>query len=148
MPPRPRPNLPVDLVLDAEQQMAVEEMGRRETVNFNRLGDNQSRLAYIQALVDKKKTEMEKSEIEIQSIYFVAYLAVLICLTVLKVTIYKYDEEKLKLFLVVLNSVLFSVEIAAILIRLWRATITIFYVEVGILFSRIFLKWAEFKINT
>ncbi|CAG8568899.1 10438_t:CDS:2 [Funneliformis caledonium] len=95
MPPRPRPNLPVDLVLDAEQQMAVEEMGGREAVNFNRLGDNQSRLAYIQALVDKKKTEMEKSEIEIQAIYFVAYLAVLICLTVLKVTIYKYDEEKL-----------------------------------------------------
>ncbi|CAG8434449.1 13767_t:CDS:2 [Funneliformis mosseae] len=98
MPPKPRPNLPVDLILDAEQRMAVEEMGGREAT-FNLLGDNQSSLAYIQALVDKKKTEMEKSEIEFQAINFVAYLAVLICLTFLKATIYKYDEEKLNLII-------------------------------------------------
>ncbi|CAG8468342.1 11601_t:CDS:2 [Funneliformis caledonium] len=99
MRPKPRPNLPVDLILDAEQRMAVEEMGGREARTFNLLGDNQSRLAYIQALVDKKTTEMEKSEIEFQAINFVAYLAVLICLTFLKATIYKYDEEKLNLIL-------------------------------------------------
>ncbi|CAG8468357.1 11602_t:CDS:2 [Funneliformis caledonium] len=78
------PPLPAGLILDAEEQMAFEQMGGRNTITFNRLGDNQSRLAYIQALVNTKNTEMERSEIEFQTISFVAYLAVLICLTVLK----------------------------------------------------------------
>ncbi|CAG8468414.1 11605_t:CDS:2 [Funneliformis caledonium] len=77
MPPKYKPNLPADLVLDAEQLMAFEEMGGRDVITFNRLGDNQSRLAYIQALVNIKKNEMEKSEFEFQAIYFVAYLAYL-----------------------------------------------------------------------
>ncbi|CAG8576265.1 12454_t:CDS:1, partial [Funneliformis mosseae] len=41
--------------------MAFEEMGGRDVITFNRLGDNQSRLVYIQALVNIKKNEMEKS---------------------------------------------------------------------------------------
>ncbi|CAG8576247.1 12453_t:CDS:2 [Funneliformis mosseae] len=95
MPPNLKPNLPADLVLDAEQLMAFEEMGGRDAITFNRLGDNQSRLAYIQALVNKKKNGMEKSEFEFQAIYFVTYL----CLTVLKdqknkILPYYYEEDE------------------------------------------------------
>ncbi|CAG8434447.1 13765_t:CDS:2 [Funneliformis mosseae] len=36
------PPLPAGLILDAEEQMAFEQMGGRNTITFNRLGDNQT----------------------------------------------------------------------------------------------------------
>ncbi|CAG8506689.1 4056_t:CDS:2 [Ambispora gerdemannii] len=94
--------IPNGLVLEAEGQEAFHEMSRRER-RFNTLPDNPARLIYIQALVDSKKTDRKKSDLEREQIYGAIYLATLISLTVLSATVYK---EILKVFSGILNALM------------------------------------------
>ncbi|CAG8705769.1 1443_t:CDS:2 [Acaulospora morrowiae] len=109
--------IPAGLNLNDEEQEAFYEMNRRERLRFNALPDNQSKLSYILALVDRKKSDREKSDLELKEIYGALYISVLISLTVLSATVYKNNEDKLKVFLVAMNALIFIVEIVMVAIK-------------------------------
>ena len=53
--------IPTGLTLNAVEQEAFHEMRGRERQRFNALPNNGAKLAYLQALVDRKKIDSEKS---------------------------------------------------------------------------------------
>ena len=57
----PRRAAPTGLTLNAEQQLVYDKMRRRGRAYFNNLGDNPSKLAYLQGLIDKRRSDKEKS---------------------------------------------------------------------------------------
>ncbi|RHZ55604.1 hypothetical protein Glove_413g24 [Diversispora epigaea] len=120
--------IPDGLALNEEEQEAFHKMNRQERLGFNALPDNNAKLGFIRGLVLREKSEREKSDFEQKIIYGALYVSTLISLITLSATIYKNEEDKLKIFQVVLNSLIFFAEIAMVAITLWKGKLKHFYI--------------------
>ncbi|CAJ0763314.1 9548_t:CDS:2 [Entrophospora sp. SA101] len=56
--------IPIGLNLNQEEQEVFYRLNRRERLRFNALQDNNAKLVYIQALVDRENSDREKSDFE------------------------------------------------------------------------------------
>src|SRR5437899_12444843 len=66
--------------------------------------------------------------LELEEIYGAIYISILISLTVLSGTIYENDKDRLNIFLVSMNALIFVVEIVIIAIKLERGNLEYFHI--------------------
>ena len=72
--------IPAGLALNEEEQEAFHGMNRRERLRFNALPDNGSKHVFIQALVEREKTEREKS-VRLAKRHYSIYIYIVIIFT-------------------------------------------------------------------
>uniref|UniRef100_U9U7V7 Uncharacterized protein n=1 Tax=Rhizophagus irregularis (strain DAOM 181602 / DAOM 197198 / MUCL 43194) TaxID=747089 RepID=U9U7V7_RHIID len=102
---------PARLGLNPVETEVYNNMIARERITFNALPDDNARIGYVRALVDRDRTWRERSDISQKLIYCGLYVSALIVLAVLGSTKFKNNEETLKYFSLALNSMIFITEI-------------------------------------
>ncbi|KAF0534781.1 hypothetical protein F8M41_009835 [Gigaspora margarita] len=85
--------IPVQLGLNRDETKAYNNMTAPETFVFNALPDNNAKIVYVRALVDRDRNWRESSDINQKLIYCTLYVTSLIVLALLDLTIFKTMEK-------------------------------------------------------
>ncbi|CAB4486406.1 unnamed protein product [Rhizophagus irregularis] len=123
---------PARLGLNPVETEVYNNMIARERITFNALPDDNARIGYVRALVDRDRTWRERSDISQKLIYCGLYVSALIVLAVLGSTKFKNNEETLKYFSLALNSMIFITEIIMLFNKLrWNNIVCLIILMIG-----------------